>query len=419
MLKCPSQIGTLTSLLGGLASAWRLTCHWVSGGQFVDPACGAGNLLLAGAMRVAGSGSQRSVRFVGWDISPRAVRSCRAVLSSVVARDRVSVRRCDFLERRRNRVDGEVAVIMNPPFKGYGRLCPEARKRVGELYGLKGRFNLSYAFVRHAIALFRPSQLVSLLPSNWMYSRSSSFRGELERTSGAWEWEDVGCAFDGLSVDVGILHWRPAPSRTRGREKAPRRTTLPTQDVVVRQGVATGRDEVFTALAADPPVVGRVMEAARGRDVGRKSGMRIWVPSELLEGDEARVRSHLTADMRRELRRRSCVRSGRRKIHEYHDPVPPWFMDNPKVLLPEIVSGSLRCEVDSLGRRLPLHSVIAVKVPSAEAGRELSEYLALPRQQRRLLTGAPRLSGGAVRLQVGAVRDAVGRWLRACRSNER
>src|SRR5207248_3086902 len=93
---------------------------------------------------------------------------------------------------KRVRTRRPIAVIMNPPFKGYGELSSAARQRIAELTSMKGRFNLSYAFVRRAVAVFRPHMMVSLLPSNWVYSKASNFRAELASLGGTWEWEDVG-----------------------------------------------------------------------------------------------------------------------------------------------------------------------------------------------------------------------------------
>jgi hypothetical protein len=80
--------------------------------------------------------------------------------------------------------------------------------------------------------------------------------------------------------------------------------------------------------------------------------------------------------------------------------------------LPEIVTTAVRIELDSHGKKLPLHSVIAVKVPSIAAGRRLRRYLKGEKEQRSLISRAPRLSGGAVRLQVSAIRRVLLEWLR-------
>ena len=393
----------------------RVAAHLPStlSGAVVDPACGAGNLLLAAAIQLkAWLPSFSEVRFVGIDISPKAVRACRKSLESVVPNQHFDVSERDFLECEDggNEISGPVTVIMNPPFKGYGRLRASTRRHISDRLALKGRFNLSYAFVRHAIKVYQPRHLISILPSNWMYSRGSKFRAELDSLHGSWKWVDVGCAFEGINTDVGILHWQ---TESRSRRRSPARAhRTPTMDVAVkvRHGVASGRDAAFIDLASHHLEFGRVVEGVRGRDVGRGSAPTIWVPAGKARISLARFKERVPSRILRELEDRSCVTSDRRLAFEYHDRIPEWFLDEPKVLLPEIVSRELRVEVDTAGTRLPLHSVIAVSVPTPDMGRRLGDYLTLSRNTRRLLSRAPRLSGGAVRLQVGAVRDAVARW---------
>src|SRR5690606_26162627 len=105
----------------------------------------------------------------------------------------------------------------------------------------------------------------------------------------------------------------------------------------------------------------------------------------------------------RQLRARSSVKSGRRRPLEYHENFAGWLQGHPKVLLPEIVSGDLRVEVDARGEKFPLHSTVSIRVPNAEVGMSLKDYLCRPRQISRLKKGCPPLSGGAFRLNVTAV----------------
>ena len=121
---------------------------------------------------------------------------------------------------------------------------------------------------------------------------------------------------------------------------------------------------------------------------------------------------HVEKPLVDQLKSRICVRSGRRRLFEFHETAPKWFRQAPKLLLPEIVTTAVRIELDSHGKKLPLHSVIAVKVPSIAAGRRLRRYLKCDKQQRSLISRAPRLSGGSVRLQVSAIRRVLLEWLR-------
>lgn len=381
-------------------------------GTVVDPACGAGNLLIAAARHLrADTRSHSELRFLGIDVSKRAVRSCETSLARIVPRGSFLIELGNFLTRPAAPFAHRAAVVMNPPFRGYGRLSASMRRRIIRLLDMRGRFNLSYAFVEHAITVYRPEILVSLLPSNWVYSRRGSFRARLNLLGGHWDWLDVGHnVFPGLSVDVGILVWH---SRSVTREPDVRRNrslAVRGAHLEVRHGVATGRDASFAKIADNPPAFGRIMCAVRGRDIDRQSFSRIWVPLGASVETERLFREHVDRRVLKDLRSRSCVRDGRRRIFEFHDPVPAWMFDAPKLLIPEIVVRRVRVELDAQGDKLPLHSVIAVRVPSVEMGQSLRSFLLRDSEQKALLAHAPRLAGGAGRMQVGAIRDAISRW---------
>lgn len=377
-------------------------------GTVVDPACGAGNLLVAAASILANGHRIDDLAFMGIDVSQSAVDACSSALSSLLDRDRFTVKLADFLSVEPRQVGGVVTVLMNPPFKGYGHLEPKSRSQIASQLNMSGRFNLSHAFVLQALTVYSPGHLVALLPSNWIYSRASRFRQELDLFGGSWEWEDVGSAFPGLSVDVGILQWWSKQSREKV-DPVERRSFQSGNGIRIRQGVATGRDSAFVEIAAKPPPFGNVVDAIRGRDVDRSTSRRIWIPTSTPDSAEQLFRSRIDSTLVKELESRSCVQSGRRLVFQYHDPIPSWFLEHPKLLVPEIVSGKIRVELDSEGSRLPLHSVIAIRVRNADEGERMKEYLEASAQQD-LLPEAPRLAGGARRLQVRSLGEAVSRW---------
>ena len=426
----------LTSERADLFSNWNphFTPEWLSDrlaehvprnftGSVVDPACGAGNLLAAAALRTnARSRRHVDIEFLGCDVSGRAVKACKQLLSTLLPHRNFAVKHRDFL-----RADpllttvGPTTVIMNPPFRGYGELSKQRRRQITNELHLRGRFNLGYAFVHRAVALYQPVRLVSLLPSNWIHSRGSFFRQELETLHGKWEWEDVGeDAFDGLNVHLGILVWRPK-GRTRPKaNKMSSEVALRQSGIDVRNGVATGCDDVFYRLANMPLPFGKRILATKGRDVGRDSSMKIWVPPSNVPNNAATLFAGLIPRaMADKLRKRTCMTDRGRRIFEYHETTPNWFQRKPKILLPEIATGRVRVEFDAKGVKLPLHSAIAIGVPSKNAGRLIARYLTSARVQKRLLRSGPKLSGGAVRLQVPAVRDVLRSYLSELRSTNR
>jgi len=394
----------------------RLAGH-ISGrfsGTVVDPACGAGNLLAAAALQTTAADRPGEVHLAGTDISTRAVRECRGVLSRLLPHGNFHVLKRDFLRGTEYESPlSPAVVIMNPPFRGYGGLSQDDRLRIRSGLQMRGRFNLGHAFVVRAVRVYAPERLIALLPSNWVYSRSGWFRDELQELKGEWDWEDIGDgAFRDVDVHLGILVWKRSRRRSKSQQQVINGRKPTFAGLEVRQGVATGADDVFCNIAQRSNSMGTWRTAVKGRDVGRTSTRQVWVPpAEYGREELAAFLKTIPRSMLNRLRRRSCVRSRRRAVLDYHEAIPDWFCEEPKLLLPEIVTGKLRVELDAEGAKMPLHSVIAVRVPSIAMGRLLLRYFQSSRVQKRLLRAAPRLNGGAVRLQVGAVRDILNRWM--------
>src|SRR5260221_5328149 len=261
----------------------RIARHLPDGfcGSIIDPACGAGNLLAAAAIRIRATNRRKGLEFIGIDTSSKAVRACKDSLDALLPTGIVQVEQADFLRKHKTRPSSRrVAVLMNPPFGGYGAISKTRREMISRLLKLRGRFNLGHAFVRRALALYNPEILVALLPSNWAHSRESLFRQGLDQLGGDWDWSDIGDGvFDGIDAHVGILVWRSrtkARSTPPSRQRSTMRVTL--HGVEVRQGVATGRDALFRELSGLSMPFGTHIRAVRGRDVERTAGNTLWVP---------------------------------------------------------------------------------------------------------------------------------------------
>lgn len=411
----------------------------------VDPACGAGNLLLAAGRRLQGNvDPRRRHQLRGYDISRRAVADCKRRLTSLDGHLRFSVSQLDFVctSRRipRRIYDKEIrhcAVLMNPPFLGYGSMARAMRGHLRSSYGVDGRYDLSHAFVIAAVRRLAPTQVVAVLPEGWTRTRSSSLYRFMSSSDGEWDWQPVdGEPFPGVDVRIGILRWRRArhafvrrirsenpptrggarlTERLRGTQIRDERVLRSLFGVEVRYGVATGADRVFSEIAELRPPEGRVLEAVRGRDVGRGSHTPTWL---VPEGDgtsvERWIRARVGASAWNTLRARKCIESRGRATLRFHDSVPSWFLDHPKLILPEVIVGSLRVEFDRSGARFPLHSTVAIRAPDAQAAIRLREHL-LDSCGDAWLRGLARLRGGSRRIAVSALRtipipDSLWAW---------
>ena len=375
------------------------------GGVVLDPACGSGNLLVAAHHAAAKQGN--SVRLFGIDSRKRAIADCSLLRSLLGAQQRRRTLKADFLELRRSslRMQRPLNVIMNPPFGGYGTLSRTRRKRLSRKTSLSGRFNLAHAFVVHSIETFRPQRLVALLPANWARSESSHLGRWLEESGGKWTWNDTpGDPFPGISAKVGILEWSDGAGVTD--ETTSDREEDEKFPFEVKCGVATGCDAAFLSLAEVGAFRrrGRIALAIRGREVGRKPAKWIWVPPSSDTQLGCLVKATPRA-LRKSLSGRSCVSTRSRHLLEYHDKLPGWFLDEPKILVPEIATGNrLRVTSDPEGLFLPLHSTIAIRAGTKRNAREVARALRTARVCTELRDSGARLNGNAFRLSVRSIR---------------
>ena len=288
---------------------------------------------------------------------------------------------------------------MNPPFKGYGSLSKRQRKLTAQNGNATGRYNLAHIFVYHAMKVFKPELLVSLLPSNWVYAQSSWIHKFFQESEGSLKWEEIGPdAFGRVSTHVGILTWKAGKTRKSQQTTKKGKCLKDLQGVVVHHGVATGCDEIFFKLSETGLGFGQRMDAVRGKDVDRGTCKQIWVPHPQLR-DLSSFEDDIPPRWMKQLSSRSCVRTRGKQVFEYHDSVPEWFCDGPKLLVPEIVTNKIRVELDRDGTKLPLHSTIAIRVPSISKGLRLRKYLLRSSTQRHLFRSAPRLNSGAIRIR--------------------
>lgn len=173
--------------------------HLVEGGAVLDPACGAGELLMAAA-RLA-LGRIRSGQLLGFDLVGEFVRLCRARLAIACGGDRwnESILVSDGVQAL-SRLEPGVVVVMNPPFS-------QSNWPKGEGLG-RGRVNLAAIFLQRAIsALAVGGKISAILPDVIRNgARYEKLRGFVACSLSSMVIEDVGRFDHSADVDVFILH---------------------------------------------------------------------------------------------------------------------------------------------------------------------------------------------------------------------
>ena len=147
-------------------------------GPIVDPACGAGALLVA-MVRAAGTTAarvQRAARLIGCDVDPHALHRARIAiaLACVELNPDVATAREIATNLDLRLADGlfeelptAAAVIANPPFEQAADMVRRARAERGRIQArfqvCRGNWDLWCPFVERALDLARPGAPVGLL----------------------------------------------------------------------------------------------------------------------------------------------------------------------------------------------------------------------------------------------------------------
>jgi len=371
----------------------------------VDPACGEGSLLLA----VAEESRVSDLEFVGIERNRKALERCRAALQAVGLNP--TLFHADFLSFDLTRLSSNgvpVLVIMNPPFKGYGRLSLARRRDIRLLVpSLRGRFNLAHAFLKKAISGFQPTSVVALLPGNWFRASYNDLRGPQKLRALTWKTLPE-TTFEGTATTSGILKLSGFPPQKAPLIKRPNRASRGRRKF--RQGVASGADNTFISIGKSRPKLGKVIPAARGRDIAGAVAVsnlpRIWLPPTRQTRALDRFARELEEEIQRALSARYCVRRMQKPWWAYHELPPRWFLGTPKLIVPEICT-RLSVFHDAQGQVLPLHSTIAIEVSSLHDATRVGRFLKTGETWQRMWRRCTHMMNGAVRLTVPILRDLM------------
>lgn len=378
----------------------------------LDPACGRGDLLVAAVDEFGTHG----IHYVGIDKDPKALRVCELELA--VRGADASLYRADFFDSDLFTLTGStrnVHVTMNPPFRGYGHLSRRTRKALLHAApDLSGRYNLAHAFLVKILTQLRPKSVVALLPGTWpkaAYNHLGYLTG-LPRNS----WKVLPeSTFRSATTTAGLLVLRNPGERALGNRSARRpHHGLPLE---IRQGVATGADATFIQLATLHPSSGRLVHAARGRDVAMNRPVdelpTIWVPPARKTRSLVSFVEAWPEDIAARLIGRFCVSQNQRPPWRFHESYPSWFLSHPKLLVPEVCT-RISTIYDANGRVLPLHSTIAIRVNDATEARGVAGLLVSDHTWSWLRRRSPRMVNGAIRLTTPNLRELLAEraWIR-------
>ncbi len=244
-------------------------------GRALDPACGAGSLLLALAARVwadAGTapGCDRlawlSVHVCGWEVDPSPTELSRGVLAVAAGveatnLDDVVLVRDTLLSET---VDAEASLVLcNPPWVGASELEVDRRRELRMRFeSARGNWDLWCPFVQRAVELTEPDGVLGLLlPSVALsadYGRAVRAwvlaAGSVQRIEELPEHSFAGAV---VQTVLAVVHRgsSPAPTRWRGADGVVRLVALPVGGDRWRREVAmlgTGRTvgDVFEVRGA-------------------------------------------------------------------------------------------------------------------------------------------------------------------------
>ncbi|GAA0811647.1 Eco57I restriction-modification methylase domain-containing protein [Spirilliplanes yamanashiensis] len=176
--------------------------------RVLDPACGDGELLAAAAAAL-GPG----VRLTGYDRDPAAVAAARTRLPAA------DLRTADFLETPPPAAGFDL-VITNPPYVRTQVLGAHRSAELSARLGLRGRVDLTHAFVALAGRALRPGGVLALLCANrFLFTRAgANMRHTLTAGYDVREVFDLGDTrlFDAAVLPAIVIATASAPATEPG-----------------------------------------------------------------------------------------------------------------------------------------------------------------------------------------------------------
>lgn len=141
--------------------------------RVLDPAVGDGILLLCLLRRLVAEGFSK-IEVTGYDTNATAIQRTAEVLKDEFPAAKCSLHATDFLEIFLNMEQDDLfqaaqefdLVIANPPYVRTQVLGAERAQRIAERFGLSGRVDLAYPFIKGMARALAPNGVAGVITSN-------------------------------------------------------------------------------------------------------------------------------------------------------------------------------------------------------------------------------------------------------------
>jgi SAM-dependent methyltransferase len=261
----------------------------LDGARVLDPACGGGALLAAAELLARAAGA--SLRLLGLDVAPLAVRAARARLALLGAT--AEARRADGLAARWPEVD---LLLANPPFLRHEALGAREKAAAARASGLSRQADLSAHFA--AVAIRKAPVAALVWPRALDVSRSAAPLVADARARGGFVLRlrsRAGGSF-AASVDTLLAVWAEGAREAPAAEaSAPLAALGDGELATLARGGSTGRIRLLRGAGAPATGAVRLGDACDVR-FGTKTGCNAFF--HLVPTGPGRFRSPLAGEVR-------------------------------------------------------------------------------------------------------------------------
>jgi len=142
--------------------------------EILDPATGDGELLIS-LFKELTRNNYKNIKINGLDIDNNAVKVAIQRIEKECCAKEIIIKNDDFLEYVLNKKEGDLfkntnnkydLVIANPPYVRTQVMGAEKAQTLAKIFGLKGRVDLYFAFLKGISKIIKPGGIVGIIVSN-------------------------------------------------------------------------------------------------------------------------------------------------------------------------------------------------------------------------------------------------------------